>query len=307
MWFGDLVTMRWWDDLWLNESFAEYMAHRGARRRHRVHRRVGRLRRSRARPGATSPTQRPSTHPVAGDAGARRRGRAAELRRHLLRQGRGGAAPAGRLPRRRRVPRRRRATTSTGTLRQRRRWPTSSLRWSGRAARTCTAWSDAWLRTARLDTVSLDVETDGGVVTAARLHRVAPAGEAVQRPHSLDVAGFTDGAEVFRVERRRRAATSPTLPALVGRPAARLVVPNAGDLTWATVRLDEATLQALPAQLASVPDTPGPRRAVDLPHRRGLPGYRGPPADAAHLRGGVAGRVQRLGRQPDLAASWSAG
>jgi aminopeptidase N len=28
MWFGDLVTMRWWDDLWLNESFAEYMAYR---------------------------------------------------------------------------------------------------------------------------------------------------------------------------------------------------------------------------------------------------------------------------------------
>ena len=28
MWFGDLVTMRWWDDLWLNESFAEYMGYR---------------------------------------------------------------------------------------------------------------------------------------------------------------------------------------------------------------------------------------------------------------------------------------
>ena len=28
MWFGDLVTMSWWDDLWLNESFAEYMAYR---------------------------------------------------------------------------------------------------------------------------------------------------------------------------------------------------------------------------------------------------------------------------------------
>ncbi|MFC7480748.1 M1 family aminopeptidase [Luedemannella flava] len=28
MWFGDLVTMRWWDDLWLNESFAEYLGYR---------------------------------------------------------------------------------------------------------------------------------------------------------------------------------------------------------------------------------------------------------------------------------------
>ena len=65
MWFGDLVTMRWWDDLWLNESFADYLGCAGGGRGDPVD----------AAPGPTfavgrkawgyAADQRPSTHPVA--------------------------------------------------------------------------------------------------------------------------------------------------------------------------------------------------------------------------------------------------
>ena len=66
MWFGDLVTMRWWDDLWLNESFAEWASHHAA---------VQATRYTEAWTGFTNARknwayrqdQLPSTHPIAAD------------------------------------------------------------------------------------------------------------------------------------------------------------------------------------------------------------------------------------------------
>ena len=64
MWFGDLVTMRWWDDLWLNESFAEYLAHRccTAATAYPLWTEFGIVRKD----WGLVADQSPSTHPIAG-------------------------------------------------------------------------------------------------------------------------------------------------------------------------------------------------------------------------------------------------
>ena len=102
MWFGNLVTMQWWDDLWLNEAFAEWMAFKVVNALSPDYNsgttsRTARLRRweptpSKARTRSTALSRRPP----------KRR----DIRRDHLREGLRGDAHAGELPGRRGFPRR---------------------------------------------------------------------------------------------------------------------------------------------------------------------------------------------------------
>ena len=250
MWFGDLVTMKWWDDLWLNESFAEYMSHRTLCEVTEFTDAWVDFSMAR-KPWGYAAERMPSTHPVAGlpapdaqsalqnfDGISYAKG-AATLRQLIAHIG-DGAFISG-----------------VGHYLRSHAYGNAALadflaameRASGEDLK---GWADAWLRTAGLDAISAEMTTDQGSITSATVRRTPPKAYPADRPHSIDVAGFSGGTEVFRVlttvDRDETA-----LPQLEGRPAANMVIPNATDLTWATVKLDAATVEAAPAELAAVP------------------------------------------------------
>ena len=253
MWFGDLVTMRWWDDLWLNESFAEYMAYRAA---------------AEAGGQADSWTaflvkrkawgyradQLSSTHPVAGEAadtgaallnfdgisyakGASALRQLVEwvgddafltgLRRHFADHAFDNASLADLVDA---------LTTASG--------------------RDVSTWADQWLRTSGPSTLSLTVSDDG----EGHYAQVAVRQDAPQRlrPHRMAIGLFDlDGDALVRrsaVAADVAADTDSPVPALTGEPVADLLLPNDGDLTYALVDLDDASLLTVREHLAGLTD-----------------------------------------------------
>ena len=251
MWFGDLVTMRWWDDLWLNESFAEYMSTRTLYETTEftdawVDASMAR------KPWGYAAERMPSTHPVAGspapdaqsalqnfDGISYAKG-AATLRQLIAHIG----DPA--------------FIAGIGDYLRSHAYGNAALadflgameRASGKDLQE---WSSAWLRTAGLDAISVDLAAEDGSITSAKVRRIPPVAHPADRPHTLDVAGFSNGTEVFRVLARVDHEET-TLSELKGRAKADIVIPNAADLTWANIKLDPATLAAAQTELSAVPE-----------------------------------------------------
>jgi len=250
MWFGDLVTMQWWDDLWLNESFAEYMSHRTLSEVTEftdawVDASMAR------KPWGHAAERTPSTHPVAG--------LPAPDAQSALQNFDGISYAKGAATLRQLIAHIGDAAFISGVadyLRSHAYGNAALVDFLGAMERASgqdlQGWADAWLRTAGLDTISVKTTSAEGSMASVTVRRIPPQACPADRAHSIDVAGFSYGTEVFRV-----LATvdqdETALPGLAGKPVANMLIPNATDLTWATIKLDEATIAAAPAELSDVP------------------------------------------------------
>ncbi|MEU5784813.1 aminopeptidase N [Micromonospora lupini] len=247
MWFGDLVTMRWWDDLWLNESFAEYLGTRVTAEATGFDQSWTTFAMRRKAWGYAA-DQRPSTHPVApqevadADEGLRNfdgisYAKGASVLRQLVAWLGDEAFLAGLNAH---FAAHRFGNATLADL-------LASL--STASGRDLSGWAELWLRQPQVNTLRAEVAVDAdGRYTEVAVVQTAPESHPVLRPHRIGVGRYAADGTVRRAEVDLDPAVDggrTVLGELTGEPAAQLLLLNDGDLTFAKVRLDPASADAV--------------------------------------------------------------
>ena len=260
MWFGNLVTMRWWDDLWLNESFAEW-ASMTCQAEATSWRHAWATFATVGKAWALRQDQLSSTHPISADIatladvevnfdGITYAKGASALKQLVAYVGRDAFVAGLRSYFREFAYGNTTLADLLGHL-------------EATSGRDLRAWSAAWLQTAGPNTLRpvLDVGPDG-VIRSAAIEQTAPERHPTLRPHRLaiglyDVAG--EGPE--RLLRRERleldvdGALTP-VPELAGTTRPDLLLVNDDDLTYGKVRLDEVSAATLVGHAAAADPLP---------------------------------------------------
>ncbi|KQR66629.1 aminopeptidase N [Frigoribacterium sp. Leaf172] len=255
MWFGDLVTMKWWNDLWLNESFAEW-ASTISTAEATEWTEAWTTFQAMEKSWAYRQDQLPSTHPVVATINDLED---VQVNFDGITYAKGGSV-----------------------LKQLVAWVGIDAFYAGVAAyfqkhhhsntelsdllveleatsgRELTSWSELWLETAGVNTLRPELEVDAdGVITSFAVLQEAPADYPTIRPHRLAIGLYARrGEKLVRTDRVEIDVDGPRteVPELVGLSRGDLVLINDDDLAYAKIRLDEASLETALAHLSGIAD-----------------------------------------------------
>ncbi|EST23133.1 aminopeptidase N [Streptomyces niveus] len=257
MWFGDLVTMRWWDDLWLKESFADFMGALALAEATRFTNAWVTFANNR-KSWAYRADQLPSTHPVTADI---RDLEDAKLNFDGITYAKGASvlkqlvAYAGREAflegARRYFKRHAYGNTRLGDL-------LSVL--AETSGRDMTSWSRAWLETAGVNSLTPVVTYDAaGRVTELAVLQEAAESHPELRPHRVAVGLYrreSVDAELVRYARAEVDVDGPrtVVTQLAGAERPDLILVNDDDLTYCKIRFDEGSLETLREHLGELTD-----------------------------------------------------
>ncbi|MEU1970578.1 aminopeptidase N [Microbacterium sp. NPDC019599] len=255
MWFGDLVTMKWWNDLWLNESFAEW-ASTIATAEATEWTEAWTTFNAMEKTWAYRQDQLPSTHPVVATINDLED---VQVNFDGITYAKGGSV-----------------------LKQLAAWVGVEAFFAGVAAyfkkhefsntelsdlltelettsgRELATWSKKWLETAGVNTLSPEIATGpDGVITRFAIVQTAPADYPTIRPHRLGVGFYSlQGDALVRVHRVELDVDGDLteVPELKGLQRPDLVLLNDEDLAYAKIRLDERSLTTAIEHLAKISD-----------------------------------------------------
>lgn len=245
MWLAGLVSNAWWNDLWLGQAFADYLAHRMPSE---VTRFAGPPTTFAVRRLAQAivADQRPSTHPVALD-GPDVQSVLMDLDRISYFKGHA-------------VLRQLTARIGTDGLRAGLRTYFARHAYGSATADDFIAalgeangteladWARTWMHTSNVNTLAAELTVDDGRIGRAVIVQGAPDSHPVLRPHAFDVGLYYAGGtrEVVRVSLD---GARTEVAELARRPAPDLLLLNDGALTYAKIRFDARSRAALPALL----------------------------------------------------------
>ena len=256
MWFGDLVTMKWWDDLWLNESFAEWACYHAAVEATEFEESWTGFTNARKN-WAYRQDQLPSTHPIAADNVDLR---AVEVNFDGITYAKGASVLKQLV-----------AWVGLDNFVEGIRGYFKDFEYSNSefsdllaalekaSGRELESWAQEWLQTSGVNTLAPEFELDAdGSYTSFSVRQSAHPDHPTLRRHRLGIGLYDrqDGRLVRRTSVETDVEGELTeIADLVGAKQPDLLLLNEGDLAYAKIRLDDRSLETVVDGLATLDDS----------------------------------------------------